>query len=118
MVISDTLFCRTCKKVTKHQKRGYDICCNECHSIAVTEHPKVEKCCVVKCNKVANYQIGDNDKPNHESSFICEEHKNTVAHDWIVKYNGDAEDEKREDTLKFVRGLVNFKLREILEEIK
>ena len=36
--ISAFLWCDCCKYVTKHEKRDPDICCTECHYIAITEH--------------------------------------------------------------------------------
>ena len=50
------------------------------------ENKKRENCCVISCNKKAKYQIGDKGKPSSESTFICEEHKGTIAYDWIEDY--------------------------------
>lgn len=31
-------YCTNCKKVTEHERRNTDLCCNECHFIAFTFH--------------------------------------------------------------------------------
>ncbi len=89
IVISDILYCDTCKKPTLHEKRLCDVCCTICHSIAVTEHIR-ENCCIVDCSQKARYEIGDKNKPNSESTFVCEKHKDTLAYDWISDYNYQA----------------------------
>ena len=45
-----------------------------------------ENCCEKNCYRRAKYQIGNNNKPAHESTFVCEEHKETFAYDWIADY--------------------------------
>ncbi len=47
---------------------------------------RIENCCIIECFKKAVYQIGDKDKPCSESTFVCDEHKNTLAYDWISDY--------------------------------
>ena len=37
ITLNDFLWCETCELYTKHENRGGDVCCVECHSITVTE---------------------------------------------------------------------------------
>ena len=63
--------------------------CPVCGSaLRSTSHKAMEEnCCIVGCSQKAKYEIGDKNKPSSESTFVCEEHKNTLSYDWIVNYN-------------------------------